>query len=108
MATNESGKNVAENPQQQIATDAIRHVGKTLEADGQFVPGGELPEKQIENQSGTKAVDVRAATADGYDREAQAKGAEPLRTRLPGDRSSDPHTDLGPDNATTLDDDRAA
>ncbi len=27
---------------------------------------------------------------------------EPLTTRLAGDTSSDPHTDLGPDNATTV------
>ena len=27
---------------------------------------------------------------------------EPLKTRLPGDTSSDPHTDVGPDNATSL------
>ena len=27
---------------------------------------------------------------------------EPLKTRLPGDTSSDPHTDEGPDNATSL------
>ncbi len=27
---------------------------------------------------------------------------EPLKTRLAGDTSSDPHTDLGPDNATTV------
>jgi hypothetical protein len=28
--------------------------------------------------------------------------AEPLKTRLPGDTSSDPHTDVGADNATNL------
>jgi len=27
---------------------------------------------------------------------------EPLKTRLPGDTSSDPHTDVGPDNASTV------
>ena len=27
---------------------------------------------------------------------------EPLKTRLAGDTSSDPHTDVGPDNATTV------
>jgi len=28
--------------------------------------------------------------------------SEPLKTRLPGDTSSDPHTDVGPDNASNL------
>jgi len=28
--------------------------------------------------------------------------SEPLKTRLPGDTSSEPHTDLGPDEATNL------
>lgn len=85
--------------------DAIRHVGPTLEAEGTFLPTGELPEKIIENEGLTETVDRRAVT-DEYDREAEAMGAEPLLTRLPGDTSSDPHTDLGPDNATALDDDR--
>lgn len=93
---------------EQTRTDAIRHVGPTLEAEGTFVPGGELPEKTIENRASTSAVNMGAVTADRYDREAEAMGAEPLRTRLPGDRSSDPHTDVGPDNATNMDDDRVA
>ena len=48
---------------------------------------------------GYVTVNVRAAAEDVYDREADAMGAERLKTRLPGDRSSDPHTDAGPDNA---------
>lgn len=87
--------------------DAVRHVGPTLESEGMFVPTGELSENRIENEGLTEAVNVRAAAEDAYDREAEAMGAERLRTRLPGDRSSDPHTDAGADNATTLDDDRA-
>lgn len=76
------------------AVDAVRHVGPTLEAEGRFIPTGELPENQIANASGTGAVNVRDAARDEYDREADAMGAERLRTRLPGDKSSDPHTDL--------------
>lgn len=87
-------------------TDAVRHVGPTLESEGLFVPTGELPENRIENEAVTDTVNVRAATEDEFDREANAMGAEPLRTRLPGDRSSDPHTDVEPDNATPPDDDR--
>ena|ERR1700683_674834 len=86
--------------------DVIRHVGPTLEAEGTFLPTGELPENRIEREQLVDAADVRAITEDQYDREADALGAEPLITRLPGDTSSDPHTDSVPDNATTLDTDR--
>ncbi len=72
--------------------DAIRHVGRTLESEGTFLPSGELPENRIENEGMTDTADMRA-TEDEYDREADAMGAEPLHTRLPGDTSSDPHTD---------------
>lgn len=87
--------------------DAIRHVGPTLEAEGIFLPSDELPENRIETEGLAETVNVRAVIADKYDREAEAMGAEPLRTRLPGDTSSDPHSDLGPDNATNLDDERS-
>lgn len=86
--------------------DAIRHVGKTLEAEGTYLPTGELPENRIEMERLTDAADMDAVTADQYDREANAMGAERLRTRLPEDTSSEPHTDLGADNATNLDMDR--
>lgn len=75
-------------------TDAVRHVGPTLESEGQFVPTGDLPENQIANAAGSRAVNLRETTADPLDREAEAMGAERLKTRLPGDRSSDPHTDV--------------
>ena len=99
------------NPQDQSAgkpesQDAVRHVGKTLESEGIYMPTGELPENRIEMEGMTEAVDMNAVTDDQYDREANAMGAERLLTRLPDDSSSDPHTDEGPDNATTLDDDR--
>jgi hypothetical protein len=86
--------------------DAIRHVGPTLEAEGTFLPTGELPENRIEREQLVDAADVRAITEDEYDREADAMGAEPLLTRLPGDTTSDPDTDSVPDNSTTLDTDR--
>ena len=104
-------KQQGNNPQDQSAgkpeaQDAVRHVGKTLESEGIYMPSGELPENRIEMEGMTEAVDMNAVTDDQYDREANAMGAERLRTRLPGDTSSDPHIDEGPDNATTLDDDR--
>jgi len=73
--------------------DAIRHVGRTLESEGTFLPSGELPENRIENEGLTDSADIRSATEDEYDREADAMGAERLVTRLPDDTSSDPHTD---------------
>lgn len=78
--------------------DAIRHVGPTLEAEGTFPPTGELPENRIENEALTETVDRRAPAREKYDREAEAMGAEQLRTRLPGDTSSDPHTDAAAAN----------
>lgn len=87
-------------------TAVLRHVGPTLEADNQFVPSGELPENQIANEAGDEAVDVSETPRDPLDREAEAMGAERLKTRLPGDKDSDPHTDLGGDNATNLDSDK--
>src|SRR5579875_3555322 len=94
-------------PNQEIRVDAVRHVGPTLEAEGVFLPTGELPENRIENEGLVEdTANLRAITSDPYDREAEAMGAEPLRTRLPGDTSSEPHTDVGPDNARTIDTDR--
>lgn len=86
--------------------DAIRHVGPTLEAEGTFLPTGELPENRIEKERLTDGPTLRDLAKDEYDREADAMGAEELVTRLPGDSSSDPHTDSVPDNPTTLDTDR--
>jgi hypothetical protein len=86
----------------ETAVDAIRHVGPTLEEEGTFLPSGELPENRIEAEGMTEAGDVRAAIDDPYDREAAAMGAERLRTRLPGDTSSDPHTDAVADNPTAM------
>lgn len=88
--------------------EAVRHVGPTLEQDERFLAAerNELPENVIAEEGLTETVNIRAVAADQYDREAEAMGAERLRTRLPGDTSSEPHTDVGPDNATTVDTDR--
>ena len=90
---------------QPTVVDAIRHVGPTLEAEGIFLPTGELPENRIENERLTDRATLSDLSKDEYDREADAMGAEPLLTRLPGDTSSDPHTDSVPDNPTTMDTD---
>lgn len=80
---------MTEESKQQNRVDAVRHVGKTLESEGTFLPSGELPENRIEAEGLVDAKD--AETGDEYDREAAAMGAERLKTRLPGDTSSDPH-----------------
>jgi hypothetical protein len=93
-------------------------VGPTLESDPKYL-NSELefrdltPEAQIANigasvdtTMGRGATDLSADVASTDDisraRLARKAGSEPLKTRLPGDTSSDPHTDLGPDNATTV------
>jgi hypothetical protein len=94
-------------PNRPVMMDAIRHVGPTLEAEGTFLPSGELPENVIERE-GLIENGTTGPAEDEYDREADAMGAERLHTRLPGDTSSDPHTDTVAENPTTMDDDRKA
>ncbi len=106
MANREKNQNENGSKQETRTMDAIRHVGPTLESEGLFIPTGELPENRIENEGLTETANVRGTTEDAWDREAEAMGAEPLKTRLPGDESSDPHTDVDPDNATTPNEDR--
>ena len=89
--------------EQPRVVDAIRHVGPTLEAEGTFLPTGELPENRIENERLTDRPSLAEIAKDEYDREADAMGAEPLLTRLPGDTSSDPHTDTVADNSAAVD-----
>jgi len=96
---------------------AIRHVGPTLESDPKYLEhtdqqGEDLtPEAQIANigappdtTMGRGATDLSAdvSSTDDAARARASARPEPLKTRLPGDTSSDPHTDVGPDNATTV------
>jgi len=91
------------------AIPAVRHIGKTLESDPEYyavaTPGYSTPEAQIAAEAGPVDVDQRRMEEDDFDplsgRTLEDR-AEPLRTRLPGDTSSDPHTDVGPDNASNL------
>lgn len=88
---------------------AIRHIGKTLESDPEYYavasPGYSTPEAQIGAEAGPLDVDQRRMEEDDFDplsgRTLEDR-PEPLRTRLPGDTSSDPHTDVGPDNASNI------
>jgi hypothetical protein len=82
--------------------DAVPHVGRTLEQEGIFAPdvAGTSPEGQIAAEAGTSEVSFGLAPED--DIGESPRSPEPLKTRLPGDTSSDPHTDLGEDNASAV------
>ncbi|HEY3705436.1 MAG TPA: hypothetical protein VGL22_10275 [Terracidiphilus sp.] len=96
----------------QSAGSAVRHVGKTLESDPEYNdrPSRELaPEIGLIDPHGndiTASPNMYAGSDPLVGTELSETGSglrvEPLKTRLPGDTSSDPHTDLGPDNATNL------
>ena len=88
---------------------AVRHIGKTLESDPEYyavaTPGYSTPEAQIAAEAGPVDVDQRRMEEDDFDPlsgRTLGDRPEPLKTRLPGDTSSDPHTDVGPDNASNL------
>lgn len=103
--------------QRVVGNSAVRHVGPTLESDPKYLDeidregGDRTPEAQIANVGapadstmGRSATDISAdvSSTDDAAKARRNAGPEPLRTRLPGDTSSDPHTDLGPDNASTV------
>ena len=90
---------------------AVRHVGPTLESDPKYLEldtGSRMPETLIEQGIGIDDSNVRdivsrgTDTADRPGQGAALKPGESLKTRLPGDTSSDPHTDVGSENTTTL------
>jgi hypothetical protein len=89
---------------------AIRHVGPTLESDRRYLdqtrPVRSTPEAEIAQQAGTAEPairEIKTAEVDPLTGEVRRiDEPEPLKTRLPGDTSSDPHTDVGTDNATTV------
>ena len=100
-------------PSEIVGTSAVAHVGKTLESDPEY---DDLPQRgssdMAEEMSFRGGTDLTAipntrAGSDpllGTEIEADGRQTEPLITRLSGDTSSDPHTDLGPDNASVLQD----
>jgi hypothetical protein len=92
-----------------IEIPAIRHIGRTLESDPEYYaivsPGYSTPEAQIAAEAGPIDADQRQIQEDDFDSlsgRTLEDHPEKLKTRLPGDTSSEPHTDVGPDNATTL------
>ena len=93
-----------------IEIPAIRHIGPTLESDPEYLDaigsGAPTPEAQIAEEASRAQPDLRRLMRKSADplsgRQRDLTRPEPLKTRLPGDTSSDPHTDVGPDNATNL------
>lgn len=92
-----------ENARGEVSVPAIRHIGPTLESDPRYLElvgsGGPTPEAEIA-EGMTAAPDLRELAEKGIDprsgREIETGKATPLKTRLPGDTSSDPHTDVTP------------
>jgi hypothetical protein len=96
----------------QSAGSAVRHVGKTLESDPEY---NERPSRELAPAIGlidphgndiSASPNMHAGSDPLLGTELSETGSglrvEPLKTRLPGDTSSDPHTDVGPDNATNV------
>lgn len=76
--------------------DAVRHVGRTLESeeDRVYVPKAERlsPQEQAASED-----DLNVRTLSGSGELKKEADSEALKTRLPGDTSSDPHTDVQTD-----------
>lgn len=83
------------------SVDAVRHVGRTLESEeGRvYVPKASQLSPQ-EQAAAEPELNVETVADSGELR--KPPDSEPLKTRLPDDTSSDPHTDvetdLGEDN----------
>ncbi len=113
---NRSSEKPPRNPQStQLSTprtaadSSVRHVGRTLESDPEYYdqPSRELaPAAALISRSGndlTATPDMRDGSERlPYTHIIGGSGQESLKTRLPGDTSSDPHTDLEPDNANAV------
>ena len=82
---------------------AIRHVGPSLDADPEYrsTQGYSTPEAQIADEAGQVDAGQTRMTENDFDA-LSGRTPEGLKTRLPGDTSSDPHSDAGPDNAANL------
>lgn len=83
--------------------DALHHVGPTLESEEKqpYVPARE---DQVSKEELAAESDLHVHRVETHGRETRiveegkpGSEPEPLRTRLAGDTSSDPHTDIGPE-----------
>jgi hypothetical protein len=82
--------------QSRQSVDAVRHVGPTLESEKErvYVPKTDWlsPEEQVAAED-----DLHVHTVAPSGELKEGAEPEPLKTRLPGDTSSDPHTDVETD-----------
>lgn len=96
-------------PNENVGTSAVHHVGKTLESDPEYnqrpetaeIDTGEPTSRNVGTDI-TASPDMRASDLLIGTEITEDHRAERLKTRLPGDISSDPHTDVGPNNATNV------
>lgn len=87
------------------SVDAVRHIGRTLESEEErvFVPKASQlsPQEQAEAEANLN-VETVADSGNAKPELRKVPDTEPLKTRLPGDTTSDPQTDietdLGEDN----------
>lgn len=96
-------ENTPESRQPKVV-DAVRHVGPTLESEEEqvYVPAREEASKEqlaAESDLHIHRVSGQGDTQQITEEGKVGTGTEPLRTRLAGDTSSDPHTDVEPENA---------
>lgn len=91
-----------------VSVPAIRHVGPTLESDPEFYDvssSGPTPEAVIAEVGVPlpgEGIDRDIDALPELENRSRTAAGERLRTHLAGDTSSDPHTDVGPDNAATV------
>lgn len=80
--------------------DAMHHVGRTLESEEErtYVPKADRLSPQ-EQAAAESELSVRTVSESGQGKPElkETADSEPLKTRLPGDTSSDPHTDVKTD-----------
>ena len=92
------------NPPDLKSVDAVRHVGPTLESEEErvYVPKVDRlsPEEQVAAEPDLN-IETVADSGEGILEMKEVPDSEPLKTRLPGDTSSDPHTDVETDLGTT-------
>lgn len=110
MANEQQKKESQRNASPDAAMPAVRHVGRTLESDPEYneqpsralAPEAGLISRGGNDLSATPEMGTGSDALKGTVLGSTGERVERLKTRLPGDTSSDPHTDVGPDNATTM------
>ena len=82
------------------SVDAVRHIGPTLESESErvYVPKADRLSPQ-DQAAAEEDLTVRTLSDSGEAKPhlRESADSEPLKTRLPGDTSSDPHTDVETD-----------